>query len=185
MTVINTTKGRVGEAIVKAVLTSARYRVVPFGVEETVRELAVLEGADYGKLKLPMALRFMPDFFVATRKVDETWLVEVKYRGNWSKSVRRRLLSPLRVQAGKWGNVTLVFVFRRFKDGPAVRCLRVTASPQGRTVDILTKNGRVTWDCVRKRHFVTLKEVFPEVSITDAELTKLLDQQLFGQRSCR
>lgn len=68
------------EAIVKAILEDAGYRVIDFGIERVLRELSCLTADQYNALGFPDAARRLPDFTVLTREQDKKFLVEVKYR---------------------------------------------------------------------------------------------------------
>ena len=84
----NRIKGSVTQTLLRALLEDGGYRIVPFGIEEVWRDLALLNEAEYEGLKLPRTLRQLPDFFVANQSFDLTWLVEVKYRKEPALQIR-------------------------------------------------------------------------------------------------
>ncbi len=75
------------EGIVRAILDDAGYRVIDIGVEKVLREVACLTSDEYTRLNLPGALKLLPDLTVMNREQTETFLIEVKYRSVWSKSL--------------------------------------------------------------------------------------------------
>jgi hypothetical protein len=98
----NRMKGSVTETLVKSLLEDAGYRIVPLGIQEVIRELAVLKQTHYKKLGLPEALRKLPDYFVADQDFQETWLLEVKYRKQWSSKTRESLERQIAEQVKLW-----------------------------------------------------------------------------------
>ena len=114
----NRLKGAVTQTLVKALLEDARYRTIPLGVEEVIREVSVLSRRDYSGLELPTVFRKMPDFFVADEDFSKAWLVEVKYRKVWDDEVRRKLGHEIFEQVKVWKPLFLtVFLGNSVKPG--------------------------------------------------------------------
>lgn len=80
MTFRNRLSGRMAESIVRAVLEHARYRIIDSGIECLIREISVMDHDAYRELRMPDAIRALPDFTVLDRDQNNKWLVEVKYR---------------------------------------------------------------------------------------------------------
>lgn len=106
----NRLKGAVTQSLVRSLFAQAGLTVVPLGIEETVREVADLPMDQYVGLGLPIALRKLPDFFAANRERTTHWLVEVKYRRQWSDAVRDELGQTLAQQVSTWDPL-VVFIF--------------------------------------------------------------------------
>ena len=114
----NRLKGSVTQTLVKALLEDARYRTIPLGVEEVIREVSVLSQRDYSDLELPEVLRKMPDFFVADKDISKAWLVEVKYRKVWNDEARRKLGKQILEQVKVWNPLFLtVFLGNSVRPG--------------------------------------------------------------------
>lgn len=104
----NRLKGTVTQTLVKALLEDAGYRIIPLGIEEVIREVATLPRDAYLALGLSQTLRRMPDFFVAEQDLEKTWLVEVKYRKQWSEKTRASLGRQISEQVRRWGPLHLL-----------------------------------------------------------------------------
>ena len=104
----NRLKGNVAQTLFETLLGDVNYRIVPLGIEEIIREVRNLDSKAYINLGLSQTLRKLPDFFVALPDFQKTYLVEVKYRKNWSDSVRDRLGKEIREQVNQWQPLTLV-----------------------------------------------------------------------------
>jgi hypothetical protein len=90
-------KKEMSEGIVRAILEDAGYRVIDSGVEKVLREVACLSADEYARLGLPGAVRLSPDLTVMNREQTETFLIEVKYRKDWSKSLFGELEEQLQL----------------------------------------------------------------------------------------
>ncbi|MGU7774996.1 hypothetical protein ACV229_33070 [Burkholderia sp. MR1-5-21] len=99
-------KKEMSEGIVKAILEDAQYRVIDSGIEKVVRELAHMDPADYAKLDYPEAMRRMPDFTVMTPDQTEKFLVEVKYRAQWNRSLFEEIVDQVKI----FGELVLVSI---------------------------------------------------------------------------
>lgn len=76
-------KGHITASIIKTLLSDAGYQVIPFGVENVLRELSYLNADEYiGVAEHLETVRFMPDFFVLDAESNTGKLVEVKYRAS-------------------------------------------------------------------------------------------------------
>jgi hypothetical protein len=103
---LNRLKKEMTEGIVRAILDDAGYRAVGIGIEQVLREIRCLSAAEYGRLEMPGALRRLPDLTVMNREQTEVFLVEVKYRGDWNKSV----FYELQDQVAEFGNMIVVSI---------------------------------------------------------------------------
>ena len=100
----NKLKGNVTEIISATLFESHGYRVIPLGVEKVIREIVSLDQERYSRLDLPVTLRSMPDFLVSEIDMSFAWLVEVKYRKEFSLFKKDEALKKkLTAQAEKWG----------------------------------------------------------------------------------
>ncbi len=118
-------KGALTQTLVKSLLEDANYRVVSLGIEEVMREIAALEQPQYLGLRLPKALRSLPDFLVTDSSIAKAWLVEVKYRRRWDADAIQSLRDKLLEQAGTWGPFFLLLFLGEHAgdfDTPANRC---------------------------------------------------------------
>ena len=104
----NRLKGGITQTLLRTLLQDGGYRIVPLGIEEVIREVSVLPVDAYTKLSLPRVLRSMPDFFVAREDMQQTWLVEVKYRKEWNNQTRDKLGAQIREQVRAWGPLSLI-----------------------------------------------------------------------------
>ncbi|MBA4796363.1 MAG: hypothetical protein H2043_03100 [Rhizobiales bacterium] len=160
-------KGSLAQAVVKAAFSHFEYRVVPFGIEETVREVASLSLKKYEELALPKTLRQTPDFIVASLDMSRAHLVEVKFRKEWSDQVRKNLFHILRNQVRSWGGkLIVVFVFRDFfGKGTCLKCLSLQVLEDGmRYLEVVSPSGAVkNFNDVTETDFCDLSAVFPKV----------------------
>lgn len=116
MDLINVTKGRLSETLLKTILGNAGYHVIPFGVETFIPALPKNEYE-----KLPEKIRTMPDFLVIEPGVTDTrsgnsWLVEVKYIRKWNKNAKNNLCNKLKNQLKYWGPEIILLLFVAERD---------------------------------------------------------------------
>lgn len=102
----NRLKKELTEGIVRSLLKDAGYRVIDFGIENTLREVECLNVSEYLKLCLPKSMRSMPDLVVMDRDQTIAYMVEVKYRNGWTVD----LFYEIEEQVKTIGNVTLIYV---------------------------------------------------------------------------
>jgi len=171
-------KGTLAQAVVKAAFSHFQYRVVPFGIEETVREVASLEKEEYDKLDLPPTLRQTPDFIVASLDMSRAHLVEVKFRKRWSDKIRKLLFNTLRNQIMSWGGkLIVVFVFRDFfGKGTCLKCLSLKVEDDGkRYLEVVSPSGVVkNYNDVTEADFCDLSAFFPMVETESPEFKSAL-----------
>lgn len=105
-------KKEMSEGIVRAMLEDAGYRVIDSGIEKVLRELSCLTTVEYKALGFPSAMSMLPDFTVMTRQQDRKFLVEVKYRQEWNRTV----FEDVRSQVKCFGEMVLVSVNAGAKD---------------------------------------------------------------------
>lgn len=98
----NRLKGAVTQSLVRSLFAQAGLTIVPLGIEETIREVAELPLPQYMQLNLPTALRKIPDFFATDKDRTKFWLIEVKYRRQWSDAVRDELGVAFAQQVSTW-----------------------------------------------------------------------------------
>ena len=78
MSFIPRLKGKITQSVLESLLAHVKYRVVPLGIEEVVRDVTTLSGEKYAELNLSTTLRNLPDYFVAKSDLKKTWLVEAE-----------------------------------------------------------------------------------------------------------
>jgi hypothetical protein len=191
----NRLTGSVTQALIKSLLTRAGLTVVPLGIEEVVREVSdsELTEVEYAKLKLPKALRTLPDYFVTVRDRSGHWLVEVKFRKEWNNETRDALHDILKEQVKTWDPIFVVLFLG--KPGPVsvpkeledqlflpsqhVRVAHLFLKDDILTVNCLyidRKNGGVKnsypmpWSTVEWQNLTRIQEAFQGVN--DKELWK-------------
>ena len=122
MLLANRMKGDIAQTLIKSLLVAARYRVIDFGVEKTVREVASLSRPEYDALRrrglggmlvekraINAALSELPDFVVMDHEQTMSDFVEVKYR----ESINNILscdVAGLARQVRRYGEVVVVLV---------------------------------------------------------------------------
>lgn len=102
----NRIKKEMTEGIVKAILEDAGYRVIDSGIEKVIRELSCLSQVEYQNLEYPDAMKHLPDFTVMDREQKKKYLVEVKYRSNWSKEILLEVKDKVKI----FGKLILISV---------------------------------------------------------------------------
>lgn len=96
------TKGQITQSILRTLLVHCGYRVVRLGIEEQLNEVMYLDALKYAKMDLPRALRLLPDILAIDTQSDVPFLVEVKYRKNFSNAVAASLYERLKEQLSFW-----------------------------------------------------------------------------------
>lgn len=174
-------KGSLTQTLIKTLLQDSKYRIVPLGVEEVIREVAVLDKKDYKALKLPVAFKTLPDFFITNTKSSQSWLVEVKFRKEWSAATVKSLKGGLTLQTVTWHPLYLVvFLGKPGKndgklpsDSIGVVKLNInekdrlnSSSPQEAELHIENADGTIEkrWNEVVWTDFKRVQDVFPGVS---------------------
>ncbi|WP_156465681.1 hypothetical protein [Methylobacterium sp. Leaf106] len=183
-------KGSLAQAVVKAVFSHWRYRVIPFGIEETLREVVTLDKEKYKELRLPKIIRTMPDYIIASMDMNSVHLVEVKFRNKWSTLNRKRLFNELQPQAKHWGALLVVFVFKNFLDeGACIKCLSLQSNPKDNYLEVISSEGTKNWNDVEEKDFRDLSEFFNVLTTDTADFKKALksivsaEQDLSGDTS--
>lgn len=166
----NRLKGNITQSLVRALLQDGGYRIVPLGIEEVVREVAVLPQDQYTALGLPNVLRSMPDFFVSQADMQSCWLVEVKYRKTWNDATRKTLGDQIKPQVEAWGLVYLiVFLGSSAKKDTSLPSswfgVHKLAIREGE-LWTLQKDGTPykKWDELLWQHFYRVQDFFPALS---------------------
>ncbi|WP_371180701.1 hypothetical protein [Xanthomonas sacchari] len=102
----NRVKKELTEAVVRAILVDAGYRVLDFGIESQIREIECLSALEYLGLDFPAALRSLPDLLVMDREQTQKQLVEVKFRTGWDKN----LLLNIEDQVRMFNSMVLIYL---------------------------------------------------------------------------
>jgi len=110
----NILKGQLTQSLIKTILEKAGYRVSRLGVEEVFKEVIHLELEQYLNLNLPKQLRSLPDLLVATPEVDKAWLVEVKFRKDFTWDTRKELHETLSKQFKYWENAVAILLIGEY-----------------------------------------------------------------------
>lgn len=142
-------KKEMAEGIVRAILEDAGYRVVDYGIEKQLRELACMTPEEYRALAFPDAMRHAPDFAVMDRDQTEKFLVEVKYRTAWGKEV----FADIQEQVRSMKEIVLVSIFagapnpKNYKTSPArfIRCCALKWEGEACLVEQRRQEGAVEW----------------------------------------
>jgi hypothetical protein len=183
-------KGSLAQAVVKAAFSHWQYRVIPFGIEETLREVVTLDKQRYKELRLPIILKTMPDFIVTSVDMQSVHLVEVKFRSKWSDRNRQLLFKELQHQAKNWGSMLVVFVFKDFfGQGACMKCLAVQSNRDNNFLEVATTDGTINWNDVGEKDFRELSEFFPLVATGTPEFNEALKaivsaEQGLSQTTC-
>jgi hypothetical protein len=174
-------KGKITQGLFQTLLEDVKYRIVPLGIEEVIREVQAIEPAEYGKLELSTTLRRLPDFFIALPDLSKSWLVEVKYRKGWNDWTRDQLGEQIFEQVKQWAPLyVVVFVGEaaRATNTPASNLGVFKAVVQDGQLGIIRKilNGDppsdprrgtekfVPWKDVTWSHILRFQDVFSDVS---------------------
>lgn len=104
-------KGQVTQSLLTSMLVNAGYRVSRLGVEEQLPEINYMDWQTYDRLALPRELRSLPDLLVATLDVSKAFLVEVKFRREFTRPQLAGLLKQIEPQMAAWpGTVVVLFI---------------------------------------------------------------------------
>jgi hypothetical protein len=119
--------GHLAELAVKSFLEGSGYKVIPYGVEHTLREVVDLGTKAYAKLGLEEVIKTAPDFVVLSPDRESYWLVEVKYRGCWSELARSSLNDDFEPQVRSWKRLFAVIAIKSpaGQDGTTTSHIRV------------------------------------------------------------
>jgi hypothetical protein len=169
-------KGVITQSLVQAILNDVKYRVMPLGIEEVIRELNTLSVEEYHRMSLPQSLRKLPDFFVTTADQKVGWLLEVKYRKCWDDTVKNDLGLILQEQVKLWSPLYMVLFVgepARQNDTPASFIGTCKLVIEDGKLGILKKvNGGfskdktefIPWSRVYWSHFNRFQDTFPGVT---------------------
>lgn len=174
-------KGKITQGLFQTLLEDVKYRIVPLGIEEVIREVQAVEAAEYSKLELSTTLRRLPDFFIALPDLSKSWLVEVKYRKSWNDWTRDQLGDQLREQVRQWMPLYLVVFIgeaARPNETPASNLGVFKAVIQDNQLGIIRRgpNGNssseetrdiekfIPWKEVTWNHILRFQDVFSDVS---------------------
>jgi hypothetical protein len=106
----NKLKGNVTQTLVSTILRDGGYLVSPLGIEEVVHDLNRKDPEIQNRLNLPEQLRTLPDFLVTLPDYGAAWLLEVKYRKEWTAAAINELEKKLIKQARHWGDVYVLIL---------------------------------------------------------------------------
>ncbi|MEI7728104.1 MAG: hypothetical protein WCO56_00920 [Verrucomicrobiota bacterium] len=104
--------GQRAEQAVKSFLEGDGYKVIPYGVEYTLKDVAALSTEAYSALHLSDVITSAPDFFVLSPSKQGWWLLEVKYRKCWCDLARDGLKKKLEMQARCWKRVVVLIAVK-------------------------------------------------------------------------
>lgn len=148
MDFLNRIKKEMSEGIARAIFEDAGYRVIDSGIEKVLRELSCLSTIEYHALGFPNAMNLLPDFTVMTRDQDKKFLVEVKYRSHWSKSI----FDEVRDQVAVFGEMILVSVNATAEDPKGynlptrfIRCCSLRLHNGVYQVELRAQNREQAW----------------------------------------
>ena len=163
-------KGGVTQTLLKCLLDDAGYRVVPFGIEESIRELVCLTKEEYQSLNLPHVLRKMPDFFVTDKAMKKAWLVEVKFRKRWDEQTKLAIKSEISSQIKSWLPLLLVVfvqepVYESKRNTPYsyIGAAELVADADGDLAIVTSGSGMVKWEHANWGDFPKIQAVFPDL----------------------
>ena len=88
--IINQIKGKVMEEIAELLFRELGYRVIHYGYEHTVRELAQNINRNQ-KSSILELIRKQPDFIIIDEKTNEPFFLEVKYRKNGILKLKKNI----------------------------------------------------------------------------------------------
>ncbi len=117
-------------------------------------------------LNLPRQLRGLPDFFVSTNEIDQTWLVEVKYRKSWTPEVQEALEAQLREQVENWHPLFLMIFLGNSFDGvnsSPIYHMKVVKLDWDADEGLVTdhpEKGRCPWKYSKWEKFMRIQDVF-------------------------
>ena len=180
----NRIKKEMTEGIVRALLEDAGYRVIDSGIEKVIRELSCMPVLEYKGLSYPKAMSLLPDFTVMDRDQENKFLVEVKYRRDWSKEIFTEVQDQVRL----YGELVLVSInasapdMKGYKDSPHryLRCCRLKYVEDDYQVQYRDNNGVLAFRSVagmtNTEHWLwwsmlKLPEVFTQLSETKNSAT--------------
>jgi hypothetical protein len=98
----NAIKAQITQGLIKTLFERAGYRVTRLGVEELFTEITYLDEAQYKALNLPLGLRFLPDLLVAEREMQHAYLLDGKYRREFTLQTMKSLHIELKRQREYW-----------------------------------------------------------------------------------
>lgn len=127
-------KGKLTETLVSELLGHAGYKVAPLGIEQIIREVKDVESKTSN---LPQQLRTLPDFLVTDAQMQNSWLVEVKYRHQWNEKAISDIEDTLTKQVDYWGRVYCLIFLGNCDDGT------VTASSRSGIFQLVLKGDKL------------------------------------------
>ena len=101
----NVIKGAVTQNTLAVLFEQGGYRVTRLGIEELFGEVKYLDANEYFGLNLPSVLRYLPDLLIANLNMTNAFMVEVKYRRQFSPAA---LHSDLSEQFKYWPQTHVV-----------------------------------------------------------------------------
>jgi hypothetical protein len=131
-------KGHLFQGAIKCLFEHANYRVVPYGIEATLREIACMGKDGYRSLDLPSAISLTPDFILLDESQSKKWIVEVKYRQSYHDN--DELIQKMKTQVEIFKDVYFVL----FIQNPNTKlALGKTPSTHIRTFHSRYENGKL------------------------------------------
>lgn len=100
----NVVKGQITQGLLTVLFERAGYRVTRLGIEELFGEIKHIDLPQYQALNLPLNLRSLPDLLVAELDLSKAFLVEVKFRKEFTEQAAQSLYGILKDQRTHWPN---------------------------------------------------------------------------------
>jgi len=165
MTAYKNPQGESAEKAVKAFLESSGCKVIPYGMEHTLKEVVDLSAAAFRDLNLEKVITSAPDFFVLTPKNSSYRLLEVKYRKCWTPYLRTELKKIIEPQVRCWPRLNVLIAIRS-PTGAAgvpeshVRVAELSYEAGKLSVHVRSREVAKEWDAVEWQDLSPLQELF-------------------------
>ena len=117
----------------------------------------------------------MPDFLITNKSLDESWLVEVKYRKKWDTTTAERLGKSIQKQAKTWKNYLLIiFLSEAYmwgdssKTSTSNQCGLIHIIHEKKTLKYVSYDGtKYSWSKIKWDYMLKINEVFKNLNSTN------------------